>query len=87
MVQVTQSRTQVVELTNDEALKVTLTYLTDIVVGVGCYITDGGRLEHWTSYPHGSGTTTDMGIPTDIQRAAWDFIKAHDKLKANAVRT
>lgn len=58
-----------VELNAEETLEVVKQYLRS-VIGDGCYITKNGKLEHWTKYPHGSGTTTDMGIPTPIQVAA-----------------
>lgn len=79
--QLTQRRTVVtnVTLTADEAKIVTLQYIKDEVLGEGCYITKDGRLEHWTSYPHGSGTTTDKGAATPLQLAANEFLLLAEK--------
>jgi len=77
MITITQSKTvnTKLELTNEEAQDVTINYLRKIVIGHECYVTDNGRLEHWTSYPHGSGTTTDKGEASKLQKAASDLIK------------
>lgn len=64
-----------VELTDSETLEVIKKYITEVLLGDGVYIKDG-KLEHWTSWPHGSGTTTDMGEPTEVQKTAWAFLKA-----------
>ncbi len=76
MIQLTQRRTEItnIVLTAEEAKTVAMQYIKDVVIGEGCYITKEARLEHWTSYPHGSGTTTDKGEPTPLQLAAWEFL-------------
>lgn len=78
MIKLTQKKTETVtiSLTDEEAKKVTIEYLRDVIIGDSCYITKGGRLEHWTSYPHGSGTTTDKGMASQLQLAAWGLLKA-----------
>lgn len=48
--------------------------LSDIV-GKGCEVLEDGTVEHWTSYPHGSGTTTDLGPASKKQQLAWDLMK------------
>lgn len=50
-------------------------YLENDIIGRGCYVTKDGKLEHWTSYPHGSGTTTEMGDASEIQITASKFLK------------
>ena len=51
------------------------------IVGQDCYINQDGLLEHWTSWPHGSGTYTIMGKPTETQRAAFVLIDALKKME------
>ena len=51
------------------------------IVGQDCYINQDGLLEHWTSWPHGSGTYTTMGKPTETQRAAFVLIDALKKME------
>ena len=80
-VTLTREVTNTVELTPAEALHVTVMYLEEIVLK-GFYINDKGRLEFWTSYPHGSGTTEDKGVPTLLQRKAWQFLSILKKSKA-----
>ena len=63
-----------VSLTDEEAKTVTVRYIQNVVIGKDCYITKDGKLEHWTSYPHGSGTTTDKGKPTAVQTAAAELL-------------
>lgn len=71
MIKVTYSSTTTVPLTEKEAKDVTLQYLQlAILGGEGCYVTKEGMLEHWTSWPHGSGTTTPQGEATEVQRLA-----------------
>lgn len=55
-------------------------FLTSIV-GQDCYINRDGLLEHWISWPHGSGTTIIMGKPTEAQRAAFVLIDALKKME------
>jgi hypothetical protein len=76
MIQLTQRRTEItnISMTAEEAKTVAIQYIKAVVIGDGCYITNEGRLEHWTSCPHGSGTTTDKGKPTPLQLAAWEFL-------------
>lgn len=76
MILITQKKsvfTDVV-LTDEEALEVIKQYIRDVVIGHECYITTEGKLEHWTKYPHGSGTTTNKGLATPLQKAASDFL-------------
>lgn len=81
MVKIMQRKVTSVEisLSNDEAKEVVTEYLKTMVIGKGCYVTEDGRLEHWTSYPHGSGTTTDMGEATALQKAADKFLAAMEE--------
>lgn len=51
------------------------------IVGQDCYINQDGLLEHWTSWPHGSGTTTIMGKPTEAQRAAFVLLNAIKRME------
>lgn len=76
MITVSQARTThtQVSLTSAEAREVTMQYVRKEVLKGG-YVTDDGRLEDWTSEPHGSGTTTDHGPATPLQRAAAEFLK------------
>lgn len=76
MVKITQKRLVCNDITlNDsETLEVVNHYIQS-VLGDGCYINRKGRLEHWTSFPHGSGTTTDMGEPSPLQLAVWELSK------------
>lgn len=62
-----------VTLNDDEVKNVVEEYLQNIV-GEGCYITHEGLIEHWTNFPHGSGTTTDKGKPTALQQTAWKLL-------------
>lgn len=77
VIKIAQRRTEIINisLTADEAKEVITQYIEKEMIGEGCYITREGRLEHWTSFPHGSGTTTDHGEPTPLQKASWGFLK------------
>jgi hypothetical protein len=70
-----QKETRTVELDDETAKAVVKEYITKKVLEDGCYVTREGKLEHWTSWPHGSGTTTDMGVPSPLQAAAWRFLE------------
>lgn len=45
-------------------------WLQSLIGGDGWYINEKGRREHWTSWPHGSGTYTDGGKPSKVQKLA-----------------
>lgn len=66
--------TSEMNLKEDEAKEVVQKYLEKYIIGTGCYFNKDGSFEHWTSYPHGSGTTTTI-TPSLIQ------IKANELLK------
>ena len=54
------------------------------IVGEDCFINQDGLLEHWSSWPnwpHGSGTYTIMGKPTETQRAAFVLIDALKRME------
>jgi hypothetical protein len=76
MISIVQRRTvsTKLELTDTEARAITVEYLQGLLGGDGCYIAENGLLAHWTSWPHGSGTTTYKGEPTRLQRAAWELL-------------
>lgn len=74
-VHMTRTKVETVTLTPEESREITKKYLGDIVLKK-CYINDAGRLEYWTSWPHGSGTTYDEGEPNDEQKAAWALLQA-----------
>ena len=63
-----------INVKEDEAKEITQKYLEKYIIGEGCYFNKDGSFEHWTSYPHGSGTTTTLK-PSVIQ------IKANELLK------
>ena len=77
MIKITQTREvhNKLVLTDIEAVEVTELYLHSLL-GEDCYINGKGNLEHWTSWPHGSGTTTDKGEPTSLQKAASRMLEA-----------
>lgn len=66
---------ETINLSDEESLDITKQYLKKVIIGNGCYINKNGDLEHWTSFPHGSGTTTNMGTPTQLQKTAYDLLQ------------
>ena len=74
-IKVHQKEIRTITLTDETAKEVVKEYITKKIIGEGCYITKEGNLEHWTSWPHGSGTTTEMGDPSPLQAAAWALLK------------
>ena len=45
-------------------------YLEQVVLGDGCYVNKNLDIEHWTSYPHGSGTYSTISKATELQITA-----------------
>ena len=64
-----------IELSNAEMNSVTLAYLQQLLGGEGNYVTEKCMLAHWTSFPHGSGTTEFIGTATPVQAAAFALLK------------
>lgn len=60
--------------TDHKTNKIVKEYLQNEIIGSGCYIKDGS-LVHWTSWPHGSGTTTEKGKASEIQVCASQLLK------------
>ena len=82
MIKITQKEVvyNTIKLSNKNAREVCRQYLQNTLgineyPGDECYISPEGRLKHWTSFPHGSGTTTDLGVPTELQLLAYEVIK------------
>lgn len=83
------TRTQQVQteltITDDEAAAITRDYLQNVVLGgEGRYIGKDSHVMSWTSWPHGSGTTTDHGEATHVQVMAYGYLqleKAAAKVK------
>ena len=63
-----------IEISEEDAKKITINYLENTVIGEGCHINNKGKIIHWTSWPHGSGTTTTIGAATKIQVAAQELL-------------
>lgn len=63
-----------VDLPTKDCREITMKYIQiEILGGEGRYVTDDKKLEHWSSYPHGSGTTIEIGRATPLQITAWAF--------------
>ena len=77
---VTRPATTTLEINEEEMKEVAIKYIEDIVMN-DCYINKKGRLEWWTSFPHGSGTYEDRGVPSPLQKKAWDFLGALKEAK------
>lgn len=60
-------------LSDDEAKLVAVRYLKKVILK-DCEVNAAGRLEHWTSWPHGSGTTTDHGEASEAQKLAYRLL-------------
>lgn len=74
---VSYSRTEhfTVDLREEEIKKIIVDYITQTIMD-GNHINKDGLLEHWTSWPHGSGTTTIHtihGEPSELQKTAHRF--------------
>jgi hypothetical protein len=61
-------------LSPEEAFTALDTLLREGILGKGNSITNNGDLVYWTSWPHGSGTTTVYGPATELERAAWHLL-------------
>jgi len=68
MMKIIQTKYITVEISKDEAKAITIEYLSNIIIGEGCRVTKENHIKHWTSWPHGSGTTTDKGEATELQK-------------------
>lgn len=75
MIEITQTKYTVVKISEEEANAITIRYLSEIIIGEGCHVTKDNCIEHWTSWPHGSGTTTDKGKATKLQLNASKILK------------
>lgn len=74
-VDVRQTTSVRVTLSDDEAREVMRKYIQNLILGdENAYITKDGLLETWTNDPHGSGTTTTHGPATDLQKTAYKFL-------------
>ncbi len=62
-------------LTSEQMKEISKAYCRIVLGGKDYYVTEEGRLEDWTSWPHGSGTTTDHGLATEKQKAAYALLK------------
>ena len=67
MFNITHTVNHNVKVTKEQAKEIVKKYLKLAIIGEGCYITEDKELEHWTSWPHGSGTTSNKGAATELQ--------------------
>lgn len=72
---ITVTTHRMVELTTEQMKEVCKEYLQKMLGGEGWYINKDGILEHWTSWPHGSGTRTKGDTPTKAQRLAYMLLQ------------
>ncbi len=63
-----------VNISLDEAHEITEKYIRILFGEEGYYVTPEGNLHHWTSWPHGSGTTTKKGKASALQLAAANLL-------------
>jgi len=79
-IQIARTEYTTLKLTDDEAKEVTSKYL-EMQIMKGKYINSKGVLEDWTSFPYGSGTTTQYGRPSKIQIAAYRLLMSKELKK------